>query len=145
MKNGPLFYCYSSLIRFWFMQIRGFVTSQSSHVKSQKIEYLCKYSGSKFCRVDVLQELLQCGYYVIRATYSSPDLYFLKTKNFLLQSLTDFLVPHSLTPTEWSTKANNASWRRQTLILPFEWREPEVYCVAMETSQWIYHGTLSWV
>ena len=92
MKNDPLFYCYSTLIRFWFMQIRGFVTSQSSDVKSQKIKYLCKYSGLKFCRVDVLQELLQCGYYVTRATYSSPDLYLLKTKNLSLHSLTDFLV-----------------------------------------------------
>ena len=62
------------------------MTSQSSDVKSQKIEYLCNYFWVEFLQ----------GWYAARTTTEwllrHQTSTFLKMKNLLLQSLTDFLV-----------------------------------------------------
>ena len=72
------------------------------------------------------------------ATHLCPDLYFPKWK------MPYFVAPESnrlscacavwcpclLTPIERTTRANNTFWRRETLILPFEWRGPRAHFVA---------------
>ena len=117
------------------------------------MEYLCKY---KVYRVEILQgwctaRTAHCnnGYDVTIATYSLPDLYFpeMKTALFVAPEFNRLSCavwcPYSLTPTEWTIRANNPSWWRKTVIFTSEWRGPEAHCVAM--SLWAYHGTLRWI
>ena len=125
--------------------------------KSQKMKYLCKYL---VYRVKILQgwctaRTMRCdsGYDVTIATYLLPDLYLPKMKNALfvawesdrLSCACAVWYSYLLTHTEWTLGANNTSWRRETLILPFRWRGPAAHCVAMEMSQWTHNETLWWV
>jgi len=115
------------------------------------MQYLYKYW---VCRVEILQDwsatrTIHCGscYDVTIATYSLADLYLPAMENALfvtpefngLSFVRAVWWPYLPTPTEWATRANNTSWRRKTLILPFEWRGPGTHCVA---TNWLkcYNG-----
>ena len=115
-------------------------------VKSQNMEYMCKYSVQ---RVEILQgwctaRTTHCdsGYDVTIATYSLPDLYLPKRKNALfvapesdrLSCVCSVYCPYSLTPTEWTSRAANTSWRRGNLTLPFGGRRPGAIVLP-----WKYH------
>ena len=144
MKNGiDLFYCKGILgcrvIRFWFMQIRGLVTLQQGHkmMWNHKICNLWEniYSTAlKFCRLDVLQEL-HIVIVVMSPQQHTPS----QTSTFPKQTFLSLYCVMSTfvhTPTEWTSRANNTSLKRETLILLFGWRGPTIHCVAMEMSQW---------
>ena len=92
-------------------------------------------------RVEILQDwsttrTTNCGsaYDVTTEIYSLLDLYLPKMKNasFVAPKFNELpytsavWFPYLPTPTEWTTRANNTSWRRKTLIFPFEWRGPEL-------------------
>ena len=68
----------------------------------------------------------------------------LKLPHLLLQSGTDFLVLLLCNVHIRSHPLNEQ--QEQIKLLEencyFEWRGPGAYCVAMEMSQWTYHGTL---
>jgi len=144
-------YCLPSYTRIFLCKLEDkhdATMRTQSDVKSQKIEYLCKYY---IYRVEISQvwctaRTTHCdsGYDVTIATYLLPDLYFPKMKNasFVAPEFNGLSFawavkcPYLHTPTECTITANNTSWRRKTLILPFEWRGPGAHCVAMEMSQW---------
>ena len=125
----------------------------TSQYGRKAMEYLCK---CYVYRVEIFQSwcaarTTHCdsGYDVSIATCSLQDLYLPKMKNTLFVSPeVDGLVfvlcnVHIRShPLNEQQEPNNTSWRRKTLILPFEWRVVVVDCVAMEMSQWTYHGTL---
>ena len=85
-----------------------------------------------FARLMCVTRTTHCdiGYDVTIARYLLQDLYctFPKWKlpYLLLQNrlscASAVKCPYSHTPTEWTTRTNNNSWRRETLILSFEWR-----------------------
>ena len=143
------------LIIIWFMQIRRLVTSQYAHkmMQNHKMRRTCangKFSGLKLARVDVRQKL----HLMIVVMMSPWQHTHYQTSTFLkwimpyllLQRLTDFLV-HVLCNdhicialSEWKSKANNSSWKRGTLTLPFWCLGPGAHCFAMEMSQRTSHG-----
>ena len=105
------------------------------------MEYLCQCQVYK---VEILQSwcatrTTHCdsSYDVTIATCSLPVLNLPKMINALfvapeintLSSACVVWCPYSLTPAELTTRSNNISWRRKTLILLFEWRGPAAHCV----------------
>ena len=92
------------------------------------------------------------GYDVTIATYSLPDLYLSKMKNALFVALESngpscacaVWCPYSLTPTEWTTRANNTSWRKKSLILRFKGRGFGAHCVGAHCVIIIYYYYYCW-
>ena len=81
-------------------------------------------------------------YDVTIATFSLSNLYLPKIKNasfvaLVFSGLSFACATYSLIPTEWTTRANNTSWRRKTLNLLFEWRGPRV-CREIQFFLWFY-------
>ena len=118
-------------------------------VNWQNMEYLCKYWAH---RVEILQDwsttrTTHCdsGYDVTIATYSLADLYPPKMKNALFVTPESNGLSCACAVHICSHPLNEQHKQIRTLILPFEWRGPGTHYVAMQTSQWTYHGSLWWV
>ena len=150
-EEWHLFY-YDSTLGCWVIQdfdlsrLHDLWRHPKWYITEQNLEYLhasTESTGLKFCRVDVLEDLhivIALRLYHRNKSYSLPDLYLPKMKTALVKQTLLCLwcvmsIFDSLTPTEWTTRANNTSWRRKMLIFPFEWRGPGVHCVGMEMSE----------
>ena len=116
------------------------ITKYGISVQIHRVEILQSWTATRTTHCDG-------GYDVTIATYLLADLYLPKMKNALfgapetnrLSCACAARFSYLLTTTEWTIRAKNTSWRRKTLILPFEWRGPGTHCVAMKMSQWTYH------